>query len=115
MPAWTQDVEDAEAARTRCTQCNRHWREALQTGPQGRHWALQCQPKAGTGWHWGTGVPAEGWHWPELGIQCQLLRRHWALQRQQEAAKSDKKCPCALFLLKIALKSTLAPFLELIR
>ena len=28
----------------RCTQCNRHWTEELEAGPQGRHWALECEP-----------------------------------------------------------------------
>ena len=52
-------VKHAGASHPRDTQCNGHWRRALQVGPQGRHWALGCQPK---GWHWkalGIGVPAE--------------------------------------------------------
>ena len=51
----------------RCTQCNRHWLEALQAGPLGRHWELECQP---IGWHWNcTG------HWTALvhsGASLQL-------------------------------------------
>ena len=31
-------------------------------------------PKAGTGLHWGHGVPAEGQHW---GTECPAVGQHW--------------------------------------
>ena len=37
-------------------------------GPNGRRWALEYQPKAGTGWHWGAGVPGTGWN---RALECQ--------------------------------------------
>jgi len=51
----------------------------LGTRKQGRHWsALEARsagrrPKAGTGLHWGDGVPAEGRHW---GTECPAEGRH---------------------------------------
>ena len=78
----------------------------------------------------GTAVPAEGWHWLALG--------HWSASRRLALARTGHPVPapaetlgtaaptrsgekrlkvslCPLFLLKIALKSTLEPFPERLR
>jgi len=70
-------------------QCTGHWnpfagrRPALGHGVPGRrrarpalgHGSAGRRPKAGTGLHWGNGVPAEGRHW---GTECPAEgRQHW--------------------------------------
>ena len=61
------------------------------TRKQGRHWsALEARsagrrPKAGTGLHWGNGVPAEGRHWAR---ECPAEGRHglhWARECRPKA------------------------------
>eukprot|EP00966_Prymnesium_polylepis_P127769 2954085-Prymnesium_polylepis.2 len=71
-------------ASTGCTQCNRHWREVLQAGPQGRHWALECQ-KAG---HWpGTGHSSASLRLA-CACQCPQIGRHWALECRSKARQT---------------------------
>ena len=44
-----RNSSSGSASEPGCRQCNQHWTEELEAGPQGRHWALECQP---AGWHW---------------------------------------------------------------
>ena len=47
--AGASSSSSGRATRPRCRRVNRHWAEMLCCGPKNRHWALECQPKAG---HW---------------------------------------------------------------
>ena len=76
----------------RCTQCNWHWREALHVGPQGRHWAPECQPKAGHWWHCCTPVPTNGRHWLETGTGVPTKSPPTALLSLRTDSKTTLNC-----------------------
>ena len=87
----------------------RHWRAALQTGPQGRHWALECHGICGTGDALGTGAPAKGWHWQELGTGVPARNWHWPPECHRKRPKVPHITP---FLLVNAIKTDSATLSE---
>ena len=59
--------DNVSAIGPACTQCSSPPVQHRRAGPQGRHWALQCRPEAGTAPALGTAVLAAGQHCKALG------------------------------------------------